>query len=77
MQDKATALAVIGPATLPPAIIEAELHRASDYARASRSKGTLAAYESDWRSFVARGLARCRPRQRLVRAIWRARLNGI
>ncbi len=32
---------------------EAELHRASDYARNSRARATLAAYESDWRSFVA------------------------
>ena len=53
MFESSTALAVIEPTILPPALLEAELHRASDYARNSRAQSTLEAYTSDWRSFVA------------------------
>lgn len=51
--EPSTALAVIEPTILPPALLEAELHRASDYARNSRAASTLEAYASDWRGFVS------------------------
>lgn len=45
------------PATVPqselPDILRAEVERAADYARASRSAATQRAYGSDWKIFVA------------------------
>jgi hypothetical protein len=52
MFESSTALVPIEPVTLPAAF-EAELHRASDYARNSRAQSTLRAYQSDWHAFEA------------------------
>src|SRR4051794_36754160 len=58
MED-CTALAIIEPSALPVELT-ATLELAADFAKASKSEATLAAYGSDWRIFeawcTARGL---------------------
>lgn len=58
--DDDVPLPVVRPKPMLPNTLNAEIERAADYARASRSAATRRAYDSDWRIFLdwcdARGI---------------------